>query len=629
MKRVTITEFNIFERMLPLVSGYLQAYASADPDIRDGVVFDNYSTTVGTPLPDIVAELTSRDADVYAFSCYLWNMRLVRSVVRALLSTHPDAYILLGGPQVMRFAEEYLDPEHERLLLCNGEGERSFHDFLTAVLQPEPDFSSARGLSFYRGGELVTTQAAERVSSLEEIPSPFLTGVFEGDYRMAVLETNRGCPFRCAFCYWGAATNDRVYKFDEDRIRDELTWLSDNGVPLLYLADANWGMLKRDVELARHIAALKEKQGVPFYVYFAAAKNSPDRVAEIANIFSEAAMLNTQPISMQSLNESTLEAVDRKNIKRSAYERLQDDLNREEISSYIELIWPLPGETLTSFKDGIEQLCELKAAHIIAYPHMLLHNTPLSRRQDELGLVTRSVDDAVSEAELIVSTNEVDYDDFRDGLRFFYGVLALYNPRVLTRLAAYLHKGGLASYATVIGGFAEYVAGNGKTAFGRFCESSIEAANYYEVSNYPTVYHINLHEARAEFDETLFGYASRQPFFDDDGARFLFEVDFIAKPYVYSNTPLNLPSFEPEHVRILEQDERAVTIEVPEHFLPLIESDVAHLDRGTASGSPRFRLDHNRAQHPFRAAQSREENASYCSGSIMRIGDILPLWSGA
>jgi len=622
-KHVTIVEINIFERMLPLASGYLQAYASADPLIRAEYRFTKYTTTVTQPFTQIANDLSREDSDLYAFSCYLWNMGVVKSLLPILLRTNPTAHFLLGGPQVMRHAEQYLNPQHERLILCNGEGEKTFRNVLRELLSKRPDFSKVKGLSFYRDDELITTKAEDRIQTLEEIPSPFLNGVFDGNYRMAVLETNRGCPFRCAFCYWGAATNDRVYKFDENRIRDEITWLSSNEVPLLYLADANWGMLKRDIDIAQHIAECKEEHGVPFYVYFAAAKNSPDRVAQIANIFSKAEMLNTQPISMQSLDGTALEYVDRKNIKLSTFEILQEDLIEKKISSYIELIWPLPGETLMSFKTGIEKLCVLKAPHIIAYPHMLLHNTPLSRRKNELGLVTRAVEDGLSEAELIVQTAEVNYEEFKSGLRFFYAVLALYNTHILHRLANYLHHEGGMSYAKLLTEFVEFSLKGEHTAFTRFCEESIESIEYYEVSNYPTVYHLVLHQYRKEFEAALFKFVSEQTFWNDPKARFLFEIDMLAKPYIYANTPVKPPVFKTEFVTVIEASDRGFLLEIPEAYAMLVQGDIDVIGEGK---SRMFRLDHKGSQYPFRKSQTREENASYCSGSIMRIADILPIW---
>ncbi len=38
------------------------------------------------------------------------------------------------------------------------------------------------------------------------------------DGRMAIIETNRGCPYGCTFCDWGSATLSRIRKFDLERV---------------------------------------------------------------------------------------------------------------------------------------------------------------------------------------------------------------------------------------------------------------------------------------------------------------------------------------------------------------------------------------------------------------------------
>jgi hypothetical protein len=67
-------------------------------------------------------------------------------------------------------------------------------------------------------------------------------------------------------------------------------------------SDANWGLMRPDIGLSEYIAECKTNNGVPFYVYVAAAKIFPGRVAEISEVFDRANMLNTRPISMQMLN---------------------------------------------------------------------------------------------------------------------------------------------------------------------------------------------------------------------------------------------------------------------------------------------------------------------------------------
>ena len=80
---------------------------------------------------------------------------------------------------------------------------------------------------------------------------------------VAMLETNRGCPYGCTFCDWGSATLSRIRKFDLERVNAELEWFAQNEYPASFIADANFGIIERDVEIAEKIAELKSKYGYP------------------------------------------------------------------------------------------------------------------------------------------------------------------------------------------------------------------------------------------------------------------------------------------------------------------------------------------------------------------------------
>src|SRR5262249_889008 len=194
-----------------------------DPQLRESFDYKKLSLAVGTPYAEILGKLKQSDADVYAFSCYVWNTRLVRRLLDDLQVANPLSFFVLGGPQGMHQAAWCLSAGRGNIFVCNGEGERTFAAFLRELLSPEPDFSAVQSLSFYRGQQLVTTEQAPRVQDLSEIPSPFLEGVFEiGKYTWMLIETNRGCPFKCNYCYWGAATGSKVLKYETERIEREL-----------------------------------------------------------------------------------------------------------------------------------------------------------------------------------------------------------------------------------------------------------------------------------------------------------------------------------------------------------------------------------------------------------------------
>lgn len=624
MKKVLLVELSVFERMTPLVSGYLQAYAMTDSTIRGEYRFERYSAVAKSPREEVIRDLVLAAADVYAFSCYVWNMGLVRSVVAAIRQARPHAQIILGGPQVMSQAQRYLDRTDERTAVCNGEGEITFTQYLLALTDSGAPLHEVSGLSFYRDGELVTTPKQPRIGTLDEIPSPYLTGVFDSAYSIAILETNRGCPYHCGFCFWGAATNDRVHRFDEQRVRDEIRWIAKNEILFLFIADANWGMLSRDVEISQHITDCANEHGAPNVVYFSAAKNKPHAVTRITGIFQDANLIASQPVSLQTLEPNSLELISRSNIKLRAFAEIQEDLREKKISSFVELIWPLPGETLESFKRGIATLCENEAQTIIAYPHLLLNNTPIYHDTERMGIISRPAGGGAAEARVVIGTNEVSEDEFVEGMYYFYAFHALHNTRSLRTVSRYLARQPEIGYRRLFSDFAGFLRRQAEDdPVLAYVERSIRDADYYDVNNYGLFIHGVMHEHRELFAGHVRRFVQEQEWWDDATVRALFEIDIVNRPYMYSNTPMDVPAEGFKALRLLDRGPRSYTVQVPERYMTDL-ADAVQIQQMSADGV--FVVDHKRLQYPFMPTQSRDHSGSYCHGMIEKVGNITPMW---
>lgn len=622
--KVTFVEFPVLSGVVPLASGYMEATCLKDRVISESFDFVKLSLHVKAPYSETLSILERSSADIYAFSCYVWNSGLVRRLVDSLLETQPSSYFVLGGPQVMHQADKYLRPQHESVFVCNGEGERTFANFLRTTLSPERDFSRVHNLSFYKDNKLVTTEPEPRINDLSEIPSPFLEGLFEdGSYTWMLIETNRGCPFKCNYCYWGAATGAKVYRYDDHRIEQELTWIAKSRCCHLFIADANWGMLQRDVNISRFIAECREKYGAPLSVYFCGAKNKPDRVAEITRIFHQAGLVSSQSISLQTMNPETLKRVNRDNIRLNTYTALQQSLNTDNISSFIEIIWPLPGETLASFQEGLAKLCEIGAEAFIVYPLLLMNNVELNDKREEYGLVTVADPDPNSEAEIVVATNEVDVASHQEGIRYAYAVTSLYSLRGLWCLARYLNKHGIVSYAQLFRNFVAFCKGHPDHCWSRFCEESIRRVQIAEFSNTGALVHVLLHENRAAFDELLSNFVVTQEFWRDRTAQCLFEVDLLNRPYIYLNTSLGITPYQFVHLRIVEKTRGGYLVEAPLEFVAILNE---YLSLEESAGISLFEVNYRRSQLPFMRRKSMYEHFLYCQDASQRIGHMLPSW---
>lgn len=627
-QKVAFIELTVFAGVYPLASGYMRGVAAQNAKIRDSCTFEIHSLCINDDR--IEDKLNKIDADVYALSCYVWNMGFVKRWLPTLTARKPNAHVILGGPQVMNHAMQYLDRSNERMVLCNGEGEHTFANYLAELCSPQPDFGKVKGLSFFRRGELTTTEPQERIQDLNVIPSPYLENYFESaKYVWAPLETNRGCPYQCTYCYWGAATNSRVFKFEIDRIKAEITRLSQDRAFYIFIADANFGMLNRDIEIAEHLAECKRKYGYPLTVWLSAAKNSPDRVTQITRIMSREGLISTQPVSLQTMDANTLKSVKRHNIKESSYLSLQDELRRSKLSSFVEMIWPLPGETLESFKAGIGKLCSYDADAILIHHLLLINNVPMNDQREEYKLEVANDKDPNSEAQVVVATRDVSRKEYEEGVRFGYHLTSMYSLRALRFVGKHLDMAGRLSFKDLISSFSEYCKRDPDHPYTQYISSVIEGSSQSKFSANGGIFHVTLHEFRRDFDRLLLGFLQDFGVLEDELLRFLFELDLLNRPHVYSNTPITNGEGILERVEVVSKEKDALLVRVPDEHAKLTSELLGLANAADTRLRVRYRGHERQTQMPFMENKPYEDNLSYCEAKLHKMGSILPVWAAA
>jgi radical SAM superfamily enzyme YgiQ (UPF0313 family) len=306
-----------------------------------------------------------KDADLVGFSTYVWNGRISLEIARRLKAIKPGIVVVFGGPHVPDQPEAFLRANPQIDLAVHNEGERTFLELLEAW--PDRDaWAALPGVSMVRAnGSFVRNPNSDRVRDLDEIPSPFLEGAFDAimaanpdESWIGLWETNRGCPFRCTFCDWGSATAAKVTKFGEQRLYREVDWFAEKKIEYIFCCDANFGIQKRDVDIANYVADVKHKTGYPVALSVQNTKNATERAYLTQKILSDAGLNKGVALSMQSVDMTTLEAIKRDNISLGTYMELQRRFTRDKVETYSDLILGLPGETYESFVKGVDQLME-------------------------------------------------------------------------------------------------------------------------------------------------------------------------------------------------------------------------------------------------------------------------------
>ena len=221
-------------------------------------------------------------------------------------------------------------------MVVHNEGERIFVQILDAY--PSNDWHDLKGVSYIADdGSFVSTPLPERFRDLDDVPSPFLSGILDDlmcsnpqEEWIGLWETNRGCPFQCTFCDSGSATAAKVTKFAIDRLKAELDWFAERKVKYIFVCDANFGIQKRNVEIAEYVTRVRKTTGYPHGFSVQNTKNATERAYQSQKILADAGLNKGVALSMQSLDRATLKNIKRDNISLETYFETGTPLHRRQ-----------------------------------------------------------------------------------------------------------------------------------------------------------------------------------------------------------------------------------------------------------------------------------------------------------
>jgi radical SAM superfamily enzyme YgiQ (UPF0313 family) len=384
---------------------------------------------------------------IYLFSNYVWNHDENMRLSALVKQSNPNCITIHGGPNTPKYrpdVERFFEQEPHVDIAVHGEGEETFAETLAALRGYVGDsrtdlapLAHVEGLSYRVDGGVESTGSRDRIADLDTIPSPILTGLFDGFIPAGplggvALETNRGCPYGCTFCDWGSATLSRIRKFDLDRIFTELEWCAEHQVLTVGIADANFGVFERDVQIAERIAELKATFGYPKNIGNNYAKNTVKHLSKIIEIFTEAGIVAEGKMSMQSFDDETLAIIRRKNIKVEKYDELAVEFRRNRLPLSVDLMLGLPGSTPDTFKNDL-QACVDRDVRALIQPTMLLPNSPMNEPEyrDEHGIVARP-------GEYVMETSSYSRDEWHQMHRLGAGLWLFENFGILRQVASYV-----------------------------------------------------------------------------------------------------------------------------------------------------------------------------------------------
>lgn len=459
---------------IPLNVGYIAAYLkNKHPELSIEIFKD--------PIK-LKKRISEQPPDVLALSHYEWNSNLDLAILKHMKEKNPNTVTVMGGPNfnaydldwIHNFFQDRLDLD----AYIYGEGELSFTRFIELLQGNDKKISSIPfeelpNSIYYLDAKLnkiINNPAnfVERIN-LTNHPSPYLTGIldpFLADPLLApIMETNRGCPYACTFCNWGNATQEKINQFSLETVIEEIQYVAKktkNLTGFMYIADANFGILKRDLEFARIIRDCTEKYNYPKHVFIYFAKNTTDVVIDIAATLKT---ITSMSMSKQTMNQDVLVNIKRKNIPIEQYDVLREKCQDKGIETFCELIYALPGENYQSFIEGVRESVRNNVS-VTIYANLMLHGTEQSTKQsrEKYGIKTayRIIPRYITSynelpsleyEEVVVETSDLSREDFFR-VRFFQFLFFIFKSEIFLELSHALSINEL-DYVTLIENIAQ------------------------------------------------------------------------------------------------------------------------------------------------------------------------------
>lgn len=330
---------------------------------------------IGHDTSDCIAKLVELHPAAVGFSMYTWNRSAIREITVALRRSMPGAFLFAGGPETTAAPQGVLAESPFDFLLL-GEGEASF----AAICKHLATGESVKGIPgvAVRGTDAIDYTPCTPLDELDTIRSPWLNNILDaGSYRGILWQLSRGCSFACDFCY-DSRDSHGVRRFSLERIEAELRHFVRHNVAQIFVLDSTFN---QDTQRAKTVLRLIRRIAPHIHFHFEVRSEFIDR--EMALLFAEIAC--SLQIGLQSSDRQVLKDVGRAFSAEDFAARIAL-LNETGAVFGFDLMYGLPGDTLSGFCKSLDFALGLYPNHLDIFPLAILPGTALAARSEAIGL---------------------------------------------------------------------------------------------------------------------------------------------------------------------------------------------------------------------------------------------------
>lgn len=357
----------------------LRAYAQAALGDQPEVGIEIAEYTINQNTENILADIYRHRPDIAAFSCYIWNWNTIQELLPELPKLLPDTKLWLGGPEVSFHAEKILAQYTQLTGIMVGEGEETFTQLVRFYHAPKGQLQDIPGLVLPQG----RTQPRE-LTDMSKLPFLYEDlGKFQN--RIIYYESQRGCPFKCAYCL--SAIDKSVRLRDIETVKKELQYFLDHKVSQVKFIDRTFNCnAAHALTIWRYL--LENDNGVTnFHFEIAADLMTEDELEVLKQMRPGLIQLE---IGVQSTNEQTLHAINRY----MSLEHLRQVVDKihsfHNIHQHLDLIAGLPYEDYDSFVTSFNDVYAMRPQQLQLGFLKVLKGSPIEEKAEEYGIVYNS-----------------------------------------------------------------------------------------------------------------------------------------------------------------------------------------------------------------------------------------------
>jgi len=344
----------------------LRAYAKK---YSDYIELTEY--TINQSEENILKEIYKKNADIIAFSCYIWNIDIITRVVVELKKVLPKAKIWFGGPEVSYNAEKCLKSHTNLDGIMIGEGEQTFLELMEYYVNCTQELNQIPGLAFKNSAKLyppaetpstqeelgdadITITPQRRPLSLDIIPFPY-EEVESFHHKIIYYESSRGCPFSCSYCL--SSIDKRVRHRDTGLVKKELKIFLDHKVSQVKFVDRTFNCNKKHAMEIWQFVKEQDNGITNFHFEIAADLLDDEEIKLLATLRPGQVQLE---IGVQSTNPDTISVIHRKTDFAKISNNVRSIQAGHNIHQHLDLIAGLPLENYYAFSKSFDDVYRLK-----------------------------------------------------------------------------------------------------------------------------------------------------------------------------------------------------------------------------------------------------------------------------